>query len=251
MVRAQGSREEKAREEKMLAKNTQAQRNQEKNTQEQGRTIPLPKKLQRLSAPAFAAALSQPRVSGDPLGETRALLRIQRALGTKPGVLPVARGLSHFGEHALGWMAVAALGWLSESVKHSPTRGSLAAQKRQWIIMGVSACGAHAASIILKRVIRRVRPHAHGVQIAVGTPSKLSCPSSHATSSTAALVCLADIAGNPTPLLGVPVMALSRMVVGVHYPSDVALGSLLGAVVARVTSAALTSDETNGGSGFM
>jgi membrane-associated phospholipid phosphatase len=34
------------------------------------------------------------------------------------------------------------------------------------------------------------------------------------------------------PLAVVPVMALSRLVLGVHYPTDVAIGSALGAGVA-------------------
>ena len=101
--------------------------------------------------------------------------------------------------------------------------------------MGVSAFLAHAASVVLKRIIRRPRPHDPRIKIGVGTPSKLSFPSSHATSSTAALVAFTQSANNRTgalPLVGIPAMALSRMVLGVHYPSDVALGSCIGAATA-------------------
>ena len=73
-----------------------------------------------------------------------------------------------------------------------------------------------------------------GIQVGVGTPSELSFPSSHATSTTAALVTLAKITKNPLPLLGVPVMMLSRMVLGVHYPTDVLAGAIVGAVTAQV-----------------
>lgn len=165
-----------------------------------------------------------PVIAGDPLGETRALMRIQDVLATRPGVLPVARGMSYFGEHALGWFAIAGLGWITEKQP---------AKKQEWLAMGVSAFTAHAASVILKRIVRRPRPHAPGVHIGVGTPSKLSFPSSHATSSTAALVSLRDITGNSAPLLGIPAMALSRMVVGVHYPTDVTMGSLIGLATAK------------------
>ena len=39
-------------------------------------------------------------------------MAVQSALADRPGVLAVARGLSHFGEHSIGWVAVAALGAL-------------------------------------------------------------------------------------------------------------------------------------------
>ncbi|MFZ2599876.1 phosphatase PAP2 family protein, partial [Corynebacterium casei] len=40
--------------------------------------------------------------------------------------------------------------------------------------------------------------------------------------------------GTPAPLVGIPVMMLSRMVLGVHYPTDTALGAALGAATAEV-----------------
>lgn len=40
--------------------------------------------------------------------------------------------------------------------------------------------------------------------------------------------------GLPLPALLVPPMALSRVLAGVHYPSDVAAGVALGAAVAAV-----------------
>lgn len=87
---------------------------------------------------------------------------------------------------------------------------------------------------MLKRVVRRPRPDDERITIGVSTPSKLSFPSSHATSTTAALVSLSTLAGRRTPLLGVPLMMLSRMILGVHYPTDVAVGALLGALTAKL-----------------
>ncbi|WP_238599280.1 phosphatase PAP2 family protein [Corynebacterium heidelbergense] len=153
------------------------------------------------------------------MGETRVLLGIQRALADRPGVLPTARLMSHFGEHALGWMGTAALGYTLDR-----------RNREQWLAMGVSAFAAHAASVILKRIIRRPRPHDPRINIGVTTPSKLSFPSSHATSSTAGLVGLSRALSARWPLVGIPAMGLSRMVLGVHYPTDVALGAGLGLV---------------------
>ncbi|MGO3730521.1 phosphatase PAP2 family protein, partial [Corynebacterium casei] len=78
------------------------------------------------------------------------------------------------------------------------------------------------------------RPDYSYVRVGVGTPSKLSFPSSHSTSTTAFLVAVARLYGTPAPLVGIPVMMLSRMVLGVHYPTDTALGAALGAATAEV-----------------
>ncbi|SLH29892.1 membrane-associated phospholipid phosphatase [Mycobacteroides abscessus subsp. abscessus] len=72
----------------------------------------------------------------------------------------------------------------------------------------------------------------------MGTPSKLSFPSSHATSTTAAAVLLGRLTGLPLSAVLVPPMLLSRVVLGVHYPSDVLAGSALGAASASVVLAA-------------
>ena len=91
---------------------------------------------------------------------------------------------------------------------------------------------AHGASIGVKRVVRRARPDHPSVEVRVGTPSRLSFPSAHATSTTAAAVLYGRLLRRPLVPVLVPPMALSRLVLGVHYPSDVVAGSALGAVVA-------------------
>ncbi|GGG79487.1 phosphatase PAP2 family protein [Corynebacterium pelargi] len=155
--------------------------------------------------------------------EADVLVCIQRTFADRPGVLPAARAMSHFGEHALGWMGLGALGALVQPSK-----------RQQWIrLAGASFC-SHAASVVIKRIVRRKRPHDPRIEIGVATPSKLSFPSSHATSTTAALLSLAYICGKPWPLAGVPVMMFSRMVLGVHYPSDVAAGAGIGAATAVI-----------------
>ncbi len=104
--------------------------------------------------------------------------------------------------------------------------------RRRWAGVAVGALGAHAASIAIKRVVRRPRPNDPSVQVNVSTPSKLSFPSSHATSTTAAAVLLGRLTGLPLPAVLIPPMLLSRLVLGVHYPTDVLAGSALGAVSA-------------------
>ncbi|WP_048381224.1 phosphatase PAP2 family protein [Corynebacterium renale] len=153
--------------------------------------------------------------------EVKTLLALQGSVGKLPGVLPAARAMSFFGEHALGWMGLGAVGAVADKQR-----------RRGWINVAVSAFISHAASVVIKRIVRRPRPHDPRIEIGVGTPSKLSFPSSHATSTTAALVALTYVVKNPAPLAGVPVMVLSRMVLGVHYPTDTIAGAALGAATA-------------------
>ncbi|KUI35142.1 hypothetical protein AU195_09565 [Mycobacterium sp. IS-1496] len=161
----------------------------------------------------------------EPRGEDAALVAVQAALAGRPGVLEGARGLSHFGEHSAGWLAVAGLGALLQ-----PHR------RREWVVAGAGAFAAHAAAVLIKRVVRRERPHHPAIAVNVGTPSRLSFPSAHATSTTAAAVLLGRVTGLPLPAVLVPPMALSRLVLGVHYPSDVMTGVAVGAVVAEATA---------------
>ncbi len=151
--------------------------------------------------------------------EVNALAKVQRTIG-KPPVVRAARGLSLFGEHAAGWFAVGLVGAAVDRER-----------RRDWLTGAVGVVAAHAASIAVKRVVRRQRPIDESVEVLVKTPSSLSFPSSHATSTTAAAVVYSGLTGrNLVPVL-VPPMLVSRLVLGVHYPSDVLAGSALGAVV--------------------
>jgi membrane-associated phospholipid phosphatase len=194
-----------------------------------------------MTAPAPESAGSPhlhvvPEPAAKPPAEVKIINAVQGTIGRDPRVLAAARGMSHFGEHALGWLAIGALGALVDK-----------SRRREWVGVAVGAFGAHAASVVIKRVVRRPRPDDPSVRINVSTPSKLSFPSSHATSTTAAAVLLGKLTGLPLPAVLVPPMLLSRVVLGVHYPSDVLAGSALGAASAAVVLAAekrLESDRT-------
>lgn len=167
--------------------------------------------------------MSEPAVAAPgepPTGEVAALAAVQSRLAT-PAVLSTARAMSHFGEHAAGWLALSAAGALLSRRR-----------RREWLLVGAGALAAHASAVAIKLVVRRPRPHHPAVAVNVATPSRLSFPSAHATSSTAAAMLLCRATRSPLPLAAVPLMALSRLVLGVHYPSDVAAGALVGAAVA-------------------
>jgi membrane-associated phospholipid phosphatase len=174
-------------------------------------------------------------VGGPPTGEDAILVAVQAAIANRPGVLPASRALSHFGEHSAGWLAVSLLG-----AAVSPGR------RRVWLTAGAGAFVAHAAAVVIKRVVKRQRPDHPAIAVNVGTPSKLSFPSAHATSTTAASILLARATGLPLPWILVPPMALSRLVLGVHYPSDVLTGVVVGTAVAKTVG--LVSDRAKKGS---
>jgi decaprenylphosphoryl-5-phosphoribose phosphatase len=159
----------------------------------------------------------------EPSGEVAALVAVQSALTRQPGVVTAARAMSLFGEHSAGWLAVSALGAVLQ-----PQR------RREWLMAGGGAFTAHATAVLIKRAVRRKRPEHPAVEVNVATPSALSFPSAHATSTTAAAILMAPLTGLPLPALIVPPMALSRLVLGVHYPSDVLTGIAVGALVAQL-----------------
>ena len=173
---------------------------------------------------------------GMPQSEAAVLVAVQSRLA-QPAVVSVARIMSHFGEHAAGWVGLSAVGAVLSRRR-----------RREWVLVGFGAVAAHAAAIAVKLVFRRSRPSHPDVAVNVATPSDLSFPSAHATSSTAAAVLLCRAVRSPLPLVIVPLMAASRLVLGVHYPTDVLAGVAIGAGVAGAT-AQVGGRHSSGGSG--
>lgn len=147
------------------------------------------------------------------------LLTALHARGADPRVAAGARVLSWTGEHAALWLAA---GLTAAAVDRT--------RRTAWLRATALTAGAHAASSAVKHLVRRPRPA--GTTPLVRTAGRHSFPSSHAASATAAAVAYGTLGARST----VPVaaaMCLSRVVAGVHHPSDVAAGAALGALTAR------------------
>ncbi|MWV59207.1 phosphatase PAP2 family protein [Rathayibacter sp. VKM Ac-2754] len=154
--------------------------------------------------------------------ESAVVVAVQRAPLTRP-LLPVARGLSLIGEHAAGWLILGVIGAFVD-----PSRFWA------WALCDVAIVVAHGLSIVLKRVVRRPRPLGEGVEVRGHAPSKLSFPSSHASSTTAAAIVFAVMlpALWPLAVLVVIAMLLSRLALGMHFPTDLLAGVVLGTLSA-------------------
>lgn len=111
--------------------------------------------------------------------------------------------------------------------------------------MASVAVTSAVVNLALKRVGRRQRPDQIGQDVPVTRrvrmPTSLSFPSGHSASAFA----FATGVGNGLPVVAVPlhavagVVAYSRVHTGVHYPSDVVVGSVLGIVLAQLTTRAM------------
>ena len=151
-----------------------------------------------------------------------AALRFMRTRGHwRPLEHAVVR-FSSFGEHSMLWLAVAVIG-LSFDRRRAGVYRRLA---RTIVVVEV-------ANALAKVAIARRRPRLRGLPALVETRSQRSCPSAHASSSfAAAMVLSSDWPRAPVYALATA-MALTRPYLGVHYPSDVLLGAILGSAIGR------------------
>jgi len=102
------------------------------------------------------------------------------------------------------------------------------------IMSGVALLGSLIINNnILKNIVQRPRPYTRftDLRILIPTPSEFSFPSGHTSSSFAAA---GVFYSNLPKKLGVPavilagLIGLSRLYVGVHYPTDVIAGMIMG-----------------------
>ena len=127
---------------------------------------------------------------------------------------------SRLGEHGLLWYGVGAAGALVDRERRS-----------RWVRATLVVGGSYLISTSIKAAIGRKRPLIEDLPHLMATPTGLSFPSSHSSSSFAAASAYGTLLP-PAPLyLAASAMAFSRLYLGVHYPSDIAAGVALGSVL--------------------
>jgi len=156
------------------------------------------------------------------------LLRAARTCGHSPRAERRAARFSRLGEHAGIWLAIGVSGQLLDSRRRPGWRRATA-----------TVAGVYALNTAIKFLVRRPRPDLPDLPALTGTPSGLSFPSAHASTAFAGAFAFSRLGVPRLPLYGLAgSLALSRLYLGVHYPSDVLAGALLGTAAAGLRAGA-------------
>jgi membrane-associated phospholipid phosphatase len=149
----------------------------------------------------------------------RADLRLYRLVRStaRPPASDAVRRFSQLGEHAALWLALGIFGALVDRPRRARWR-------RGALVVGLT----YAANTAIKAIVRRPRPVVDGLPPLVATPTRLSFPSAHSSTSFAAARAYGRLLPAGPLYAAAAAMACSRVYLGVHYPSDVAGGALLG-----------------------
>ena len=154
-----------------------------------------------------------------------AVLRAFRTRGHTPERERAVAAFSKLGEQAMVWYALCGIGWLADP-DNRPT----------YARTGKTVLGVYAFNQLTKFAVRRPRPRLEGLPPLSGTLSGLSYPSAHSATSFAAARTLSPVLPARPLYALAAALALSRLYLGLHYPSDILAGAALGAAGAELAS---------------
>jgi membrane-associated phospholipid phosphatase len=143
-----------------------------------------------------------------------------RSLAHTPETVRWVRRYSRLGEHGAVWIACGLAGALGDG-----------ARRRHWLRATATIGATYMISTAIKLAVGRRRPAVEDLPHLMATPTGLSFPSSHAASSFAAARAFGSLIPGAPLQLAAAAMALTRLYLGVHYPSDIAAGAALGTAI--------------------
>jgi len=157
--------------------------------------------------------------------DERLLLVARTTAHTPRGERDVAR-FSRLGEHAGVWLAIGVAGQALD-----------APRRRGWRRATATVAGVYALNTAIKLTVRRQRPQLPGLPQLTSTATQFSFPSAHASTSFAGALCYSRLGLPALPLYTLAVgLSISRLYLGVHFPSDVLAGAVLGTAVCGCVS---------------
>lgn len=136
----------------------------------------------------------------------------------------VAKGLALLGEYGWIWLAIGVAMALIDS-----------GQREEWLRAGILGPLAIGINFAVKLLVRRARPKLDELPPLGGAPSSLSFPSAHATASFACATAMTRIDSAAAVLFALAALiAAGRPYLGMHYPSDVLGGAILGTLLGLI-----------------
>jgi undecaprenyl-diphosphatase len=157
------------------------------------------------------------------------LLRAMRTRGHTPDMEAVAKALGKAGNNALVWVLLGITLALLD-----PDR------RESWLICAALGPIAIGLNYGLKLVVKRPRPVLEGLPPLGGAPSSLSFPSAHALSSFAVATAMFRVdPATAGAFVFALALSLGRPYLGMHYPSDVLAGAVLGVILGLIVPLSL------------
>ena len=157
------------------------------------------------------------------------LLRFMRTSGHTPGVERAAKALGKAGNNGTIWVVIGIVLALLDG-----------SNREAWLICAALGPIAIALNYVVKAIVRRPRPVLEGLPPLGGAPSSLSFPSAHATSSFAVATAMTRVEPLAALAFALAVaLSLGRPYLGMHYPSDVLVGAVLGVALGLIVPLSL------------